>query len=601
VPRNWWEYLSAEEGGQPQQGGGGNAPNVGAQPLNAQPNAQGGQPQQGQPASAPVNTDTNSGAQVQPVNSTTDDIGFIQKIKNLPGEVVAATKDPIGAAKAVGHGFTTLGRNLQQAVNPLSDEIVGGANAVLEYVKRSTGIGPTAGTEGKSIGDVYRGVRNEERKLDTTAAKDQTQNLAAVGASLFVPPLAALKTTGTAGRVALAGGETLATGLAASNAELTGDDKEWGQAAKDAAVALGFAGAAAGIGALKTGRNAEKARARQTGQDVTRGGTAVARRRAVPNDQVAAMVVETGDKYPKFRKAFTGPKEQLADEAQKVIDEIAPQVAPIYRQFDEKAGMIPARDLIKHVDEQIGELQLKTNTGAVRDALGAVRDDIVDVTKAQASARGDKGPQFGGKKNWSHAEARDWVTQLLLKEQKTMGSLAETERADIVNHLHDMADDFLRKRMDDAATARPELAKSLESLRETNRHLSAAIRVRDVAKHVDEKAYHSERQFGRVVGAAIPIMSGAAGAAAGGSVGPAMAITAGAAGAALPIAAKSLNRAQTEWLGRMARVSRTGSGWQKDLATMAQQAIDDGVPQRVVRALQVSIEKNEREKKVAKQ
>jgi hypothetical protein len=34
---------------------------------------------------------------------------------------------------------------------------------------------------------------------------------------------------------------------------------------------------------------------------------------------------------------------------------------------------------------------------------------------------------------------------------------------------------------------------------------------------------------------------------------------------------------------------------------MAQQAIDDGVPQRVVRALQVSIEKNEREKKAAKQ
>lgn len=174
-----------------------------------------------------------------------------------------------------------------------------------------------------------------------------------------------------------------------------------------------------------------------------------------------------------------------------------------------------------------------------------------------------------------------------------MGSLAETERAQIVNDLHEMGDKFLNERLNTVAQNKPELLKELEQLRLNNRDLSAAVRIKEVAEKADAAEFRKRSKLPERISMLAAGTLGTAAAVVGGSAGGFIpAAIAGTAGLTAGAAAQKLSRAQTEILGRMAR-SAKGKDGKAAVAKLAQEAIAMGVPQRTVRAVQVSVIKDD--------
>lgn len=618
----WRELLPAQEGGGLANAAGEAAGERGGPPgagdtKGQQPDEQGRQPEQGTvPGSSLGDLPGANGlprtgqGSVEVVGSQdaqgNAEPGFLQRLRGRFMEHAATMAKEFSPA-SIERKKAAFGVSLaDSATFGLMDEGVGAIKAGVEAAKRAVGLGqqPTlsgqvSGKRPETIGEVYRRERDEVRGVTKAFEKaEPVAALAGTAASLAVgSPSAALTAPGKLRKVA-AVGETLLAALGSSEAELTGERKEIASALTDVGIGAAFAPLAL-LGGSKTGRQAERAYARQVAQDVGEGATALQQRRAIPDEGAANMVIDLVEKRPELKRAIRGDKQELATKANDVVKELAVQTEPLYQQFDELAGQIPARDMLKHVQGEIHGLAMESGTKAMRDALGAVADDIVAVTKARAAERGDVGPQFGGAKNWTHREARDWVTQLLEREQHTMGSLNETERGQIVNALHNSADTFLRARLETAAAANPQLQQAWDTLRPLNRDIAAAIRIRDLAKAVDKREFQARgKGLERAVTAITATAVGAGGAlAGGGDLGTPGAVAGGLAAAGGVYGAKGLSRAATVWLGKMARASRAG----EPVAQLAEKAIEAGAPQRVVRALQVSLAQNRAKEKREKE
>jgi hypothetical protein len=166
------------------------------------------------------------------------------------------------------------------------------------------------------------------------------------------------------------------------------------------------------------------------------------------------------------------------------------------------------------------------------------------------------------------------VTEALKTETKTMGSLAETTRASIVNENHRIADDFLRKRLELGAKKAPELADELPKLKQLNRDISAAVRIKRVAENSENRARWKDKSLGEHLSELKTGGAGVAGAAIGGWEGAAI-------GIAASQGAKLTKRATITAAGRLAREIRLGG----NVAKAKAEATAAGVPGVVIRAL----------------
>ncbi len=281
----------------------------------------------------------------------------------------------------------------------------------------------------------------------------------------------------------------------------------------------------------------------------------------MPNEEAAETIVDLIDRRPQLRKKISGDRQELKAEAGKIIDELSAKTGPVYKQFDEAAGLVPARDILQRIDDEIATLSKQTDTEQLRKALQEARDDIVNVTRARAGD--DKGPAFGGAKNWTHQEVRDWVTGLLRSKQS---SSPDSVKFAYKNELHKLADDFLRTRMDEVATKSPNLRGSLDELRQTNRDLSAAIRIEDIVGNADNRMFQKRGELGKNIGRAVGATAGGAGAMVGGAGAGVMGAVGGLlAGGMVPPIANAVARQQTDLAGRVAKAAAEGKPGAKQL------------------------------------
>lgn len=497
--------------------------------------------------------------------------------------VVDQIKGFVGTnAKELGRKTVQLLRNVQDNVVPASDEIAAVGATAAEAGRRAVGLG----TSTKPLGDVYRDRRSYERAENAEAAKDPVLRTAGQAASLFAPPVATMVTKGAgAARAAVGLGETIAHGVGASNAELTGDKKEIWEALKDAGLSAAIGIVPAAAGNLKTGKAAERARAQQVGQDVGAGADMTHQNRAVPDEAAAQTIVDLVDRRPALKAKLRGDRDELKAEAQNVINELSSKTAPVYKEFDKAGGLVPVSDVDTFLKGKIDELSQSydQNQQLIR-GYEQIREGLASTTAARAKAAG-LAP--GAKAKLSHQDLRDWVTGLLRQKQNTKGSMAETPGYIYKEELHKAADEFLRKRMDDVAEKNPGLGLTLHELRQTNRDLSAAIRIEDVVSNADKRAFQKRADFAKKVGQVAGLTAGMGGSIVGGAGGGVLGAMGGMAiGGAAPPIIQGASRLQTEIVGKLARAARNGD----DTAQLVEQAIKSGVPQRVIRSIQTEAE-----------
>jgi hypothetical protein len=565
----WRRFIDLEPTGDVGEGAGEEVPDgvAGVVPKNGNARHQG---KEDQPTNNGVLEVLNGGG--SPVVHSSNDtpkLSVLDRVKQIVADVRASK--PAQALQYLDKKTGQLLRNVQENVVPFNDEIPAAGQALAEMAKRAVGLSD----DKRSFGDVYRAERTKERKANEEARADPVLRTAGQAASLAVPGATAAKVANRGARAAVGLTESVAYGLGASDAELTGDKKETLQAIKDAGLAAAFGLIPVAAESIRTGSKAIRARNEQITQDIGAGADQAVQRRAMPNEEAAETIVDLIDRRPELRKKISGDRDELKAEAGKIIDELSAKTGPTYRQFDEAGGLVPARDILQRIDNEIATLSKQTDTEQLRKALQEARDDIVNVTRARAGD--DKGPAFGGKKNWTHQDVRDWVTGLLRSKQSAS---PDSVKFAYKNELHKLADDFLRSRMDEVAAKAPQLRAPLEDLRQTNRDLSAAIRIEDVASNADNRAFQKRGDLGKNIGRVVGATAGGAGAMVGGAGAGVMGAVGGLlAGGMVPPIANAVARQQTDLAGRVARAAAEGKPGAKQL----ERILRGGVPQRIYR------------------
>lgn len=480
------------------------------------------------------------------------------------------------------------------------DEAVGHVGAGVGKIAEAVGL-----SEPKPYWDRYRDNRNAYRAQDTAAEKANPVGSAygSVGASA-IPLSAAANVTSRVARVALPAVEGAATGFGMSKAELTpgkstAADKK--QALKDTGLGLGLGAIGSVVQAFSSrapkqvddGRlkgdyseptPAEKDHAKQVTRDIAHGATPTHKRRAVGNEGPDGPVMDLVNKDTRLRKAVSGDRAELEAEAQRILNERAPQTTPIYQQFDKHDGLIPVDDMVAFLRKEIIELGQETNTKTMRGVLQDHIDDLTDVTKSRGVARSAGTPGVRNvKPKWTYKEVRKWVTDLLKQETQTMGSIAETERFGFKSDAHDIGDRFLKERLEQAAAKHAaELGEAYARIKPLNRDISAAARIKEVAENaqVGERFKEPANLLQRMKSmAGNPGVIGAVAGSASGSV-------AGSAAGAFStwlaaVGFKAGNRASVRAAGRLVAAAKAGS----PAAKLVQETLDAGVPEAVVREI----------------
>jgi len=448
------------------------------------------------------------------------------------------------------------------------DELVGAGRAIASKV---TG-------DDRPIADIYRDERNQYRQDDTRAQREEPQSYgqAAAGASLL-PWNVAAKIVSPVGRLFAGAGMGAFGGLAGSRADVTRG--EYGKAIADTAAggALGTlaAGPAAVGNAARSGK-VEREYKKQITHDITEGANPTHARRATGDDGAQETIVSWVEKNKAARKAIEGTdRPALIEAAQKDIDSLAAKTAPVYPSIDAAAGKVHFNDINKALLERIDELKASPKqTEPLIAAFEDLRTKLADKMQPNGF-------------EYTHKQVREWVTGLLEQKQQVKGTINETPTSIYKEELHEVADEFLRNRLDDVATKHPQLAPDITQLRKDNRDLSAAIRVRDVAENSEKLATWKGKTLAEKVKDVVA--RGVTGAAMGGLPGAMSGSlglgTAGAvAGAAAGQVAGKMTKLAIDRLGRLSREVKAGNA----TAQMVQDALDLGVPENVLRAMSTS-------------
>lgn len=375
---------------------------------------------------------------------------------------------------------------------------------------------------------------------------------------------AAGRVAGTGAKLVSGAGRAAALGAVEGAAQGTGYSEKsdlagiLGDAATGAAVG-GVVGGVAGKFAGKAIQAAPERAAKQFAQDITEGAMPTFRRRFVGKPEYVEKTAQILEADRPFMAAAKKSPTEAKEIAETRLQELGPQTKPIYQRIDEKAGATPLAEFTAHMDGEITKAS-KPGNELLRDSLSEVKDNFVNA--------------FGKQETVPTQEVRDWVTRLLKQQQKTMGGLNETAAFDLKSQLHEVASDFLRKRLDNVAAQAPDLADDVGKLRDLNQKIA-------VYAHADELMGHkATREFWKPTSLSAMLDEKSRGAAAiiggiaGGPIGAikGLALEAGIKGAAKGI--KKLDRSATAALARVVRSAREGNV----TAAAVQAAIGAGVP-----------------------
>lgn len=401
----------------------------------------------------------------------------------------------------------------------------------------------------------------QARNAETLAAEDNRQKLARVGGALAAVPLSpgggVAKTTATAlPQAASAVGKVVRTAKIAGTAgfaEGTGRGLVAGKGIRGSLeegvdTALTSAATAAGAEALTAGarqilKPAVARRERQVVQQLTENADPThSRRLAGKYGEAAKPVVEFVDRNPAVTAA-RGNDVKMADVTDDIAERATRETKPIYQHMDQVAGPVGVKEVVDHLDAEIGRLaQDYGGSDVMERALEEVKGRVLRV----AAKRGSD--------TMSHQDVRSWVTKLLKDELQTMGSIAETERFAIKDALHDVGDRFLKDRLATYAQLDPGLAQDVARLSALNTDIAMALKVNQAAKNGIARGYYAKKGgLGDAVSAAI------AGGVLGTTANPAAAVGAYAVSRAVPRAARAVDRGVTGAAANVA-TGRTGPG-----------------------------------------
>ncbi len=519
-----------------------------------------------------------SAKELAELNGTGPSAADLAELNAPAPRAVETTKDKV--ARLMGRQFppkpnTLLGgmeaklRGAAQiASGGSADEIIGGARAGVQKV-----LG-----DDRPIGDVYREERNQYRDDDTRSQREEPDSYNQGGAAASLLPSSwAAKIVSPLKRLLVGTGMGMFGGLAGSKADVT--KGEYGKAIADTAAGGLFgtvASVPAAAGTASRSGKVEREYKKQITHDLTEGANPIHARRATGDDGASETIVAWVEKNNAARKAIEGTDRQaLIEVANKDITALASKTAPVYPKIDALAGKVHLNDMDRAIQLHMDELRLSAKQNKpIISAFEDLRNDLHDKMKRHGY-------------EYTHKQVREWVTGLLEQKQQVKGTINETPIAAYKEELHEVADQFLRTRLDDAAAKHPQLAPDIQQLRRDNRDLSAAIRVRDVAENADKlsnwKGKTAAEKVGSLVTRAVSgaVAGGMPGAISGsvglGTVGAVVGATAGA-------GAEKLTKLAIDRLGRLAREVKAGNA----TARMVQDALDAGVPDRVLRVMSTS-------------
>lgn len=155
---------------------------------------------------------------------------------------------------------------------------------------------------------------------------------------------------------------------------------------------------------------------------------------------------------------------------QKKVDSLTADRTASYLAVDHETGGVRINDLRRHLSAEVDRLGKDPGQHTERAAIEGMIKDI-DETWGQQLA-----PTV------PTIKMREYVTRLQRVAADTMGTLEETRRVQILDHVSGLAKDFLNQHLDDAAKADPGLRPVVEGLREQNRRVSAWLSLEDALK-----------------------------------------------------------------------------------------------------------------------
>jgi hypothetical protein len=323
----------------------------------------------------------------------------------------------------------------------------------------------------------YRQGRDESRAANRRAKDENpwSYGIGEVGGGVGGAAL-----TGGAGLAAKAGltGVKAAAALGAAEGALAGVGSAEGgidDSIKSALIGGVTGGALAGAAGKIFGKyasGAERRAVRDTTRELSEGALPTQSRRFSDIGELGFEVLEP-DKA--FMRAAKSRPEKAAEIAKDRLGDLAPQTKPIYQKLNKEVGWVPISHWENHFNDQID--RVRRNFGAddkIADALEEARDGFL------AKARAEYGKNV---KEIPHEDLRAYVTGLYKHKFRKLGTIAETENAELAAEAFDKANSFLKGRLDMYKVAKPELASDIENLSNLNRQIKAWAAAESLMDH----------------------------------------------------------------------------------------------------------------------
>jgi hypothetical protein len=447
----------------------------------------------------------------------------------------------LGLGEAPGK-LESLGRGALQGVSfGFSDEITGAIESAF-------------------TDKTYERARNESRAANKKA-KDE--NPWSYGIGEVAGGIGGAAATGGAGLAARAGltGVKAAVALGAAEGALAGAGTSEGgidETIKDALIGGASGGALAGAAGKIFGKyvaGSERAAVRNVTKELTEGAIPTQARRFARVGDLGFDILEPDKAFMKAAKSRPEKAKEIASDR---LGDLAPQTKPIYRRLDNDVGKVPLSDWGSHFDDLISSR--KKDFGAddrVTDALEATKKAFEAKAIAKYGKKTDKGVSV----EIPHEDVRDFVTQKHKEAIRKLGTIGETENAQVALEAWEAADDFLKGRLASYRTSHPNVSGDLDNLTDLNRKIKAWASAEELMSHKEGREFWKRGgleaiasgkmgQFGAMAGVGAAVATGNPFAAAIGLVPKGVSSVAKAAG--------SVDRAATSALAKLSKAAREG-------------------------------------------